>query len=90
MSKLEPKARALVAVGASKATNCIGCLEKTMGMAEEMGASKEEIGAAVEIGKEVGAGAAVKPDPFALTSRYHAFQLSHTFVPGQSGIWEDG
>lgn len=52
--KLESKTTALVAVGASTAANCTGCLEKTLNMAKEAGADQEEIGEAVEIGRRKG------------------------------------
>jgi AhpD family alkylhydroperoxidase len=61
------KSSALVAVGASTAANCIGCLEKTVSMAKEAGADDEEIAEAVEIGRRVRAGAASKLDDFATT-----------------------
>jgi len=63
--RLEVKTTALIAVGASTAANCAGCLEKTMSMAKEAGADEEEIGEAVEIGKRVRAGAASKLDQVA-------------------------
>jgi AhpD family alkylhydroperoxidase len=65
--KLELKTTALVAVGASTAANCTGCLEKTVSMAKEAGADEEEIGEAVEIGRRVRAGAASKIDQVAAT-----------------------
>lgn len=63
--KLEVKTTALIAVGASTAANCAGCLEKTVSMAKEAGANEEEIGEAVEIGSRVRAGAAAKLDQLA-------------------------
>jgi hypothetical protein len=65
--KLEGKITALIAVGASIAANCAGCLEKTVCMAKEAGAGEEEIGEAVEIGRRVRAGAANKLDQLATT-----------------------
>ena len=65
--KLEVKTTALIAVGASTAANCAGCLEKTVSMAKEAGADEEEIGEALEIGRRVRAGAASKLDQFAKT-----------------------
>lgn len=65
--KLEAKTTALIAVGASTAANCAGCLEKTVCMAKEAGADEEEIGEAVEIGRRVRAGAANKLDQLATT-----------------------
>lgn len=77
--KLDPKTSALVAIAASTAANCTTCLEKTLNMAKKLGAAEEQIGAAVEIGTRVSAGAAAKPDPFGLTSRYHEFEISRMF-----------
>jgi AhpD family alkylhydroperoxidase len=65
--KLEPKTTALIAVGASTAANCAGCLEKTVSMAKEAGADEEEIGEAVDIGRRVQVGAAKKLDQVATT-----------------------
>jgi len=65
--KLEAKTTALIAVGASIAANCAGCLEKTVCMAKEARAGEEEIGEAVEIGRRVRAGAANKLDQLATT-----------------------
>ena len=74
--KLDAKASALVALGASTAANCTGCLQETVDAAEELGADEEQIEEAIEIGKRIRDGAAAKLDPFALTSRYHAFEIS--------------
>jgi len=74
--KLDPKASILVAIGASTAANCTDCLVDTVSMARELGAMDEQIGSAIEIGKRVRDGAAAKLDPFALTSRYHAIEIS--------------
>ena len=74
--KLDPRARILVAIGAVTAANCTDCLEETVGMAKQLGANEEQIGATIEIGKRVRDGATAKLDPFALTSRYHAFEIS--------------
>jgi AhpD family alkylhydroperoxidase len=74
--KMDPKTSILVAIGASTAANCTGCLEETVSMARELGAMDEQIGSAIEIGKCVRDGASAKLDPFALTSRYHAFEIS--------------
>ena len=65
--RLKVKTTALIAVGASTAANCAGCLEKTVSVAKEAGADEEEIGEAVEIGRRVRAGAASKLDQFATT-----------------------
>jgi AhpD family alkylhydroperoxidase len=65
--RMDAKANVLVAIGASTAANCTGCLEKTVSMARELGVPEEEIGAAIEVGKQVRAGAAAKIDQFATT-----------------------
>jgi AhpD family alkylhydroperoxidase len=74
--KLDSKASILVAIGASTAANCTRCLEETVSMARELGAMDEQIASAIDIGKRVRDGASAKPDPFALTSRYHALEIS--------------
>jgi hypothetical protein len=60
--KLDMKTIALIAVGASTAANCTGCLEKTVSMSKEAGADEKEVGEAVMIGRRVRAGAASKFD----------------------------
>ena len=80
MVKLGAKESALVAVGASRAANCTSCLEDTVNWAKEFGANQGEIEVAVEIGKWVRAGTTVQSDPFALASRYNAFQISRAFL----------
>ena len=65
--KLDLKTQAVIAIGASTAANCTGCLEKTVSMAKELGVEDEEVGAAIEVGKRVRAGAAAKMDQFATT-----------------------
>jgi len=65
--KLAAKTTALIAVGASTAADCAGCLEKTVSMAKEAGADQGEIGEAIEIGRRVRAGAATKIDQLAAT-----------------------
>lgn len=62
---LDEKTQALIAIGGSIAANCIGCLEKTVSMAMELGIEENEIGAAIDIGRRVRAGAAAKLDEFA-------------------------
>jgi hypothetical protein len=42
-------------------------LERTVGIAKELGLKEEEIEAAIEVGKKVRAGAASKMDQFATT-----------------------
>lgn len=65
--KLDSKTQAVIAIGASTAANCTGCLEKTVSMAKELGVEEKEIGAAIELGKRVREGAAAKMDQFAAT-----------------------
>lgn len=76
---LDLKTQAFIAIGASTAADCTGCLERTVSMAKGLGIEEEDIEAAIEIGKRVKAGAEAKPDPFAMTSRYHAFEISRMF-----------
>jgi len=64
---LDSKTQAVIAIGASTAANCTGCLEKTVSIAKEIGIQEEEIRAAIEVGKRVRAGAAAKLDQFATT-----------------------
>jgi AhpD family alkylhydroperoxidase len=64
---LDSKTQAVIAIGASIAANCTGCLEKTVSMAKELGIREEEIRAAIDVGKRVRAGAAAKLDQFATT-----------------------
>jgi len=64
---LDSKTQAVIAIGASIAANCTGCLEKTVSMAKEIGIREEEIRAAIEVGRRVRAGAAAKLDQFAAT-----------------------
>ncbi len=73
---LDPKAGMLVAIGASTAANCTGCLEEIVKIARGMGADEQQIGEAIAIGRRVRNGAAAKTDPFALTARYHALEIS--------------
>ncbi len=55
----------LIAVGASVAANCQACLLINATKAREHGAEEREIAEAIEIGKRVRAGAAVKIDKYA-------------------------
>ena len=64
---LDSKTQAVIAVGCATAANCTGCLEKTVSIAKELGVGEEEIGAAIEVGRRVRAGAADKLDQFAAT-----------------------
>lgn len=57
----------LIAVGASITANCKPCLEYHVAKARENGASDQEIGEAVAVGKMVRKGAASKMDQFAST-----------------------
>jgi AhpD family alkylhydroperoxidase len=56
----------LIAVGASVAANCQPCLEYNVGKALEYGADSQQIAEAIEVGKRVRQGAAVKMDKLAL------------------------
>jgi alkylhydroperoxidase/carboxymuconolactone decarboxylase family protein YurZ len=64
---LDSKTRAVIAVGCATAANCTGCLEKTVSIAKELGVGEGEIGAAINVGRRVRAGAAAKLDQFAAT-----------------------
>ena len=55
---LDEKAKGLIAVGASITANCQSCLEVRAAKARELGAEDAEILAAIDIGKQVRAGAA--------------------------------
>ncbi len=74
--KLNAKASMLVAIGASTAANCTDCLEERVGFARQLEVSDEQIDSAIAIGKRVREGATAQMDPFALTARYHAFEIS--------------
>jgi hypothetical protein len=50
--------------------------QETVNVARELAANEEQIDSAIAIGKPVREGAAGKMDPFALTSRYHALEIS--------------
>ena len=63
---LENRIKALIAVGASVSANCQPCLQSASAMALASGADKQQIVAAVEIGKEVRAGAVSGMDNFIL------------------------
>jgi AhpD family alkylhydroperoxidase len=62
---LDEKTKELVAIGATITVNCQPCLEYHTSKARQLGATPDEILAAVEAGKEVRAGAAAKMDRFA-------------------------
>jgi AhpD family alkylhydroperoxidase len=63
--ELKSRIQALIAVGASISANCQPCLQSTVAMALENGASEQEIVEAIEVGKRVRKGAASKMDKFA-------------------------
>jgi hypothetical protein len=50
---LEPKAQLLVAIGAAVAAKCQKCFVTLYGMADKVGATDKEIGAAVAIAEKV-------------------------------------
>ena len=56
--KLDDRLQALIAVGASVASNCQSCLEYHAGKALKSGVSEEEIAEAIQVGKQVSQGAA--------------------------------
>lgn len=60
--KLDDHIRELIAVGASITANCQPCLEYHVARALESGATQEEVGEAIEVGKIVRRGAASKLD----------------------------
>lgn len=55
----------LIAIGASIGANCQPCLDYHVNKAKDHGASEQEISAAINIGKTVRKGAAVKMDEHA-------------------------
>jgi AhpD family alkylhydroperoxidase len=70
--RLDKQILELIAVGASVAANCQPCLEHNVGKALEFGADSQQIAEAIEVGKRVRQGAAVKLDKFALSRSYAA------------------
>ena len=64
--KLDNHTLALIAVGASVTANCQPCLERNFHTALKCGADAEEIAEAIDVGKRVRHGAAVKMDQFAI------------------------
>ncbi len=62
---LDEKTKELIAIGATITANCQPCLEIHTARARKVGAAAAEIEAALEIGKEVRAGAGAKMDRFA-------------------------
>ena len=75
---LDSKTQAVIAIGCATAANCTGCLEKTVSIAKELGVGEEEIGAAIEVGRRVRAGAASKLDQFAATVNNVTTESSQT------------
>lgn len=63
---MNERIKKLIAIGASVGANCHPCLEYHVGRALEMGIDREEIEAAVEVGKAVRRGAAGSMDKLAL------------------------
>ncbi len=59
---LDEKTKELIAVGAAITANCQPCLDYHAGKARELGAADAEILTAIEVGKQVRAGAAGKMD----------------------------
>jgi AhpD family alkylhydroperoxidase len=62
---LDERTKELIAVGASIVANCQPCLEYHTAKARELGATTEDILAAVAVGQQVRRGAATKMDRFA-------------------------
>ena len=54
---MDERTKELVAVGASAAVNCHPCMDYHLGLLEKLGASPEDIGAALETGLQVSKGA---------------------------------
>lgn len=65
--KLDNRIKELIAVGSSVSANCQPCLEYHIGKAIQNGSDENEIAEAIEVGKIVRKGAAVKMDNFALS-----------------------
>lgn len=62
---LDHRTLALIAVGASVSANCQPCLERNLVNAVKCGADPQQIAEAIEVGKRVRQGAAIKMDKFA-------------------------
>ncbi len=60
--KLDEHDMRLIAIGASVAANCQGCLESNLARAKECGADADEITQAIWVGRMVRKGAASKMD----------------------------
>ena len=63
--ELKSQIQALIAVGAAVSANCQPCLQSTIAIALESGASEQEITEAIQVGERVRQGAASKMDKFA-------------------------
>lgn len=59
---LDERTKELIAIGASITANCQPCLAFHTAKAQELGASTQDMLAAVEVGKQVRQGAAAKMD----------------------------
>ncbi|HTY99288.1 MAG TPA: carboxymuconolactone decarboxylase family protein [Rhodocyclaceae bacterium] len=59
---LDERTRELIAIGASITANCQPCLAYHTAKAQELGASGEDMLAAVDVGRQVRCGAAAKMD----------------------------
>ena len=64
---LDNRTLELIAVGASVAANCQPCLDYNVRKALEVGADRQQIAEAIEVGKRVRQGAASKMDKFVLS-----------------------
>jgi len=62
---LDERTKELIAVGASVSAHCQPCLEYHWAKALECGAAADEIAQAVDVGRQVGRGAAANMDKFA-------------------------
>lgn len=80
--ELENRIQALIAVGAAVSANCQPCLQSTVALAVESGASEREIAEAIEVGKRIRRGAASKMDKFA--AELHQVASPATAEPGCS------
>jgi len=82
--ELDEKTLRLIAVGASVACNCQACLLTSSSRARENGANDQEIAEAVEIGKRVRVGAAIKMDEY-VTGLQEAVAAAVDFVGTECG-----
>jgi AhpD family alkylhydroperoxidase len=80
--KLDHRTAELIAIGASVAANCRGCLEFHVCKAGQDGADKEAIGQAVDIGKMVRRGAAAELDRLAASLRAGEAGAATSGAPG--------